>query len=149
MSPLEASELRPGVVVRLDTTRVRELGGSATNAQASADEDRAVTGSHDFVVVAMDLATRTSTLLPLFPRSAPGSAPLDPRKLHGAEDWRGATWYYSRWQHWRIPNDAIVAASADDPASAGDRRTYAEGDVDALRQLENWASRNRCAFRPA
>jgi hypothetical protein len=146
---LDLSEIRPGLVVRLDTAVLRSLGGSETNAQATPDEDRAVTGVHDFVVVATNAATSVSMLLPVFPRSAPGSAPLDASKMHGPSEWASTPWFYSRWQHWRVPHASIVAASSGDPSSSGARRTYAEGDVDALRALENWATRNRCGFRPA
>ncbi len=146
---LAPSEIRPGLVVRLDTALLRALGGAETNAQRSEDEDRAVTDVHDFIVVATNDAAASSMLLPIFPRSAPGSAPLDPSRMRGPAGFTGVPWFYSRWQHWRVPNISIVAASAGDPGAEGDRRTYAEGNVDALRELENWASRNRCAFRPA
>lgn len=146
---LAPSEIRPGLVVRLDTALLRALGGAETNAQRTEEEDRAVTDVHDFVVVATDGAAASSMLLPIFPRSAPGSAPLDPSRMRGPAEFTIVPWFYSRWQHWRIPHAAIIAASANDPGAEGNRRSYAEGEVDALRELENWASRNRCAFRPA
>ena len=102
----------------------------------------------DFVVVALDSAAATCTAIPLFPRSSPGSAPLDAHKQWGnIGSWLTEAVHYSRWQHWRIPLAALTAASAEDPGSAGARRGYALGDADTLQDLANWATRNRCAFR--
>lgn len=136
----------PGCVVRLDTGVLRARGGSRTNAQVTADEDRAVTGVHDFLVVQVDAATPEVVALPLFPRSAPGSAPLDDRLRAGDAAWLAAPVFYSRWQHWRIPVEALSAAAVEGDAGP---RSYAADKVDTLRDLANWASRNRCAYRPA
>lgn len=149
MTQIDRSEIAPGLVARLDTAALRGAGGSSTNAQITPEADRAVTGVADFLVLSADARTGLALALPLYPRSAPGSAPLDPARQRGPADWLGAPVYYSRWQHWRIPFDAFTAASADEPTSPGARRTYAIGHADTLQELANWASRNRCAFRPA
>lgn len=135
----------PGLVVRLDTAALRAAGGSRTNAQATAQEDRAVTGVHDFLVLARESSGRV-TALPLFPRSAPGSAPLDDRLRSGPAAWLAAPVFYSRWQHWQIPLAALVAAAREE---SDERRSYATASPDVLQDLANWASRNRCAFRDA
>lgn len=150
MTQLEIAEVVPGLVVRVDTAQLRTLGGSETNAQQTETEDRAVTDTRDFLVVAIDAAAGVCTAIPLFTKSSPGSAPLEPKKQWGNIDgWLTTTMHYSRWQHWRIPLAALVAASADDPGETGARRSYAAGDADTLQDLTNWASRNRCVFRPA
>lgn len=149
MTHLDAREIIPGLVVRLDTRQLRTLGGSETNAQRTDTEDRAVTDVHDFLVVAVDAARLTCTAVPLFAVSSPGSAPLEAKKQWGnIGDWLTAAVHYSRWQHWRIPISALAESSAEDPGTADARRSYAAGDVETLRDLENWASRNRCQFRP-
>jgi hypothetical protein len=148
MSQLAQSEIVPGLVVRLDTRQLRAIGGSETNAQRSDAEDRAVTDVHDFLVLSVDAATSICTAIPLFPRSSPGSAPLDPAKQWGnLEGWLADPVHYSRWQHWRIPSAAIATASTEDPGHEGARRGYALGDADALQDILNWASRNRCTYR--
>ena len=148
-STLTESEIRPGLVVRLDTERLRE-GRAETNAQLTGLEDRAVTGVHDFLVVAVDARTASCIAVPLYAKTAPGSSPLDPRRRSGDSDgWTTAPAFYSRWQHWRIPLAAIVASSADDPGAPGARRGYAVGDADALQEIANWAWRNRNAYRRA
>src|SRR5665647_1908719 len=86
MTQLDVSEIVPGVVARLDTRQLRSIGGSETNAQLSDTEDRAVTDVHDFLVVAGNAAAGTCTAIPLFPKSSPGSAPLDPKKQWGNID---------------------------------------------------------------
>ena len=148
MSQIDVAEIVPGLVARLDTQQLRAIGGSETNAQVTETEDRAVTDVRDFLVVAIDAATATCTAIPLFPKSSPGSAPLEAKKQWGnIEGWLTDPVHYSRWQHWRIPLAAVPDASAADPGSAGARRSYAAGDADTLRDLANWATRNRCAFR--
>lgn len=150
MTQLAIAEVIPGLVARIDTARLRELGGSETNAQRTDTEDRAVTAMRDFLVVAVDAARGVCTAIPLFTKSSPGSAPLEPKKQWGNIDgWLTTTMHYSRWQHWRIPITAFVAASGDDPGENGARRSYAAGDADTLQDLTNWATRNRCEFRPA
>jgi hypothetical protein len=149
MPPLDRSEISPGIVARLDTAVLRASGGSLTNAQLSAEEDRAVTGSVDFLVVALDEASGSALALPLYPKSAPGSAPLDPARKSGPAEWLAEPVFYSRWQHWRIPLDALAAASTEETSTASARRTYSSWHADTLQELANWASRNRCKFRPA
>jgi hypothetical protein len=148
MTALDSSEVQAGLVVRLDTGKLREIGGSETNAQASAGEDRAVTGVHDFLVVQVDPRTDVAMAVPLFPKTAPGSSPLDPRKREGGvQGWASEPLFYSHWQHWRIPRDALVRASDPDPALEGTRRRYATGSPDALQDIMNWSTRNRNDFR--
>lgn len=147
MPALQLSEIVPGVVVRLDTDVLRAQGGSRTNAQATPDADRAVTGAHDFLILQVDAVKAQVTAIPLFPRSAPGSAPLDDALRTGPAEWLAAPVFYSRWQHWQIPVGALETASTGDESSPGQRRHYATGKTDMLQDLANWASRNRCAFR--
>ena len=148
MTQLEITEIIPGLVVRLDTMRLRDLGGSQTNAQLTDTEDRAVNDVHDFCVVSVDPAKSQCIAIPLFARSSPGSAPQEARKQWGnIAGWLTETVHYSRWQHWRMPLSSIVEASTDDPGTVGARRSYAAGDADTLQDLLNWASRNRCQFR--
>ena len=143
------SEIRPGLVIRLDTSLLREQGAE-TNAQRSGAEDRAVTGVHDFLVVAVDARAASCIAVPLFPKTAPGSSPLHARHRAGdAGDWANVPAFYSRWQHWRIPLAAVAGASADDPGAPGARRSYGAGDADTLQEIANWAWRNRNAYRPA
>jgi hypothetical protein len=150
MSQLEASEIIPGLVARIDTHQLRAIGGSETNAQQTETEDRAVSDVHDFLVVAVDAERGVCTAIPLFAKSSPGSAPLEPKKQWGNIDgWLTTTVHYSRWQHWHIPLTALAEASAGDPGASGARRSYAAGDADTLQDLANWATRNRCVFRPA
>lgn len=146
MPTLNPDDIQPGLVILLDTEVLRREGGSLTNAQATADEDRAVTGAHDFLIVQVDATARRAMALPLFPRSAPGSAPLDDKLRGGPGEWMAQPVYYSRWQHWRIPLEALTAAAGDAP---GERRTYAWNSADTLQDLANWSTRNRCMFRPA
>lgn len=148
MSQLDASEIIPGVVARLDTRQLRTIGGSETNAQLSDAEDRAVAGVHDFLVTAVNATAGVCTAIPLFPKSSPGSAPLDAKKQWGnIAGWLTDPVHYSRWQHWRIPLAAFATASAEDPGDTDARRSYAAGDADTLQDLTNWATRNRCVFR--
>lgn len=150
MAAFTTSEIVPGVVARIDTQHLRSLGGSETNAQRTDTEDRAVTDTRDFLVVDVDVARGTCLCLPLFNRSSPGSAPLALDKRQGdVEHWLTDDLHYSHWQHWRIPLARFADASAEDPGEPGARRTFASGDADTLRDLANWATRNRCAFRPA
>ena len=150
MSQIAIAEIVPGLVGRIDTHQLRAIGGSETNAQQTEGEDRAVADTRDFLVVAVDAAGGVCTALPLFTKSSPGSAPLEPKKQWGNIDgWLTTTTHHSRWQHWRIPLAAFVTASREDPGDNGARRSYAAGDADTLQDLANWATRNRCVFRPA
>lgn len=150
MPAITAPEIIPGLVARIDTQQLRTLGGSETNAQRTDTEDRAVTDTRDFLVVAVDAKSGTCTAMPLFNRSSPGSAPLAVAKRQGdVEHWLTDDLHYSHWQHWRIPLAHLAEASAGDPGEPGSRRSFASGDDDTLRDLANWATRNRCTFRPA
>ena len=148
MPALAPDELRPGLVVHLDTAVLRRLGGSSTNAEQGATYDRAVTGPHYFLVVAVDEATGLVTAVPLFSRAAPGSEALDPARKRGTLAlWTRAPSWYSRWQHWRIPRDALVAASAGELTRPEDRCRYADDEPATLRAIARWAARNRAGWR--
>ncbi|MEP6729769.1 MAG: hypothetical protein ABJE10_03980 [bacterium] len=148
MTHLALPEIVPGVVARIDTQLLRSTGGSETNAATTDTEDRAVTDERDFLVVAVNSNAGTCTAIPLFPKSSPGSAPLDPSQRQGdVGSWLIDDVHYSRWQHWRVPISAFSIASTNDPGDVGARRSYALGDADTLQDLANWATRNRCAFR--
>jgi hypothetical protein len=145
---LTASEIAPGLVVRLDTTVLRARGDSQTNAVVSGEDDRAVSGTHDFLVVGVDRPTGRCTAVPLFAKAAVGSQPLaEEHKAGPADGWLGAELYFSRWQHWRIPAESLVAASSAEPTAEGDRRRYAAGDGATLDDIRAWESRNRAAYR--
>lgn len=143
-------EITKGLVVRLDTTQLRALGGSETNAVITPDGDRAVTGINDFLIVHVDTDAGICTAVPLFPKAAVGNQPLDDEKKAGrADHWIGTETYYSRWQHWRIPVASIVAASGGDKTIDADRRRYADAfptDLDSIRSGER---KNRAAYRSA
>lgn len=148
MSALALQELRPGLVVHLDTAVLRRLGGSTTNAERRAGGDRAVHGPHYFLLLDAPDPAGLVTAVPLFSRPAPGSEPLDARRKRGALSlWQQAPSWYSRWQHWRIPTHALVAASAGELTTAADRCRYADDDPDALHAIARWAARNRAPWR--
>jgi hypothetical protein len=146
--PVSPEEIIPGLVVQLDTTMLRTLGGCETNAVQNASGDRAVVGVHDFLVVGVDAATGRCTAVPLFDKPAVGSEPLvETHKSGYASGWIGTPSYFSHWQHWRIPSTAIVRASGGDPASATDRRKYSPADRSVLDDVKVWESHNRAPYR--
>ena len=145
---LTLDEITPGLVVALDTATVRALGGSQTNAVSDAQGDRAVTGVHRFLVVHVDLGRAMCTAVPLYDRGAVGNQPLDDAKKSGNPDaWIGAEWFFSRWQHWRMPLASVVEASTSEDTDSTTRRRYAKADRSALDDIRVWESRNRAAYR--
>lgn len=145
---LDPNEVVPGLVVHLDTTELRRLGGCQCNAERTATNDRAVVGPHYFLVVRVDSQSHVATAVPLFSKRAPGSDELIERHKTGlADKWLGVPSYVSRWQHWRIPSAAMVAASNTDEATQGTRRGYAIACPEALEQIANWETKNRAAYR--
>lgn len=148
--PLSPSDITPGLVLHLDTATLRARGDSQTNAESGAAGDRAVTGTSDFLVVGVDRATGLCTAVPLFPKAAVGNQPLDDAHKRGGDAaWRDTPTFFSRWQHWRIPVDSLLAATDADSASLSDRPQYAPGDGPTLDDIRVWESRNRAPYRPA
>ncbi len=147
-----------GLIVRLDTDALRTAGGCQTNAVKNAQGDRAVRGTHDFLLVYVDASENMTTAVPLFSKSAVGNQPLVESLKSGAgEGWIGADVYFSRWQHWRIPtlliNEALQAHrtarnDANLTAAPNDRR-YAANDSSALDDVRVWESHNRAQYRDA
>ncbi len=142
-------DVAAGLVVRLDTTILRERGGSLTNAVLSPDGDRAVTGETDFLILSVDVKSGMCTAVPLFPKSAVGNQPLEADKKTGPKAWKETITYFSRWQHWRVPIASIVAASRVDDSAWDTRRYYSQTDRSPLDDVKNWEGRNRAAYRPA
>lgn len=141
--------IKAGLVVRLDTTALRAQGGSHTNAELGAHGDRAVVGTHDFLVLYADAATGVCTAVPLFAKTAVGNQPLvEELKSGDGDGWKGSDMYFSRWQHWRIPTTAIEAAITEGETAASER-LYAAHDLPALDDIRVWESRNRAPYRPA
>lgn len=141
---------KAGIVVQLDTTALRAQGGSETNAELGAHGDRAVVGTHDFLVLYDDATTGMCTAVPLFTKSAVGNQPLvDTLKAGAADGWKGADVFFSRWQHWRIPVAAVDAAIEANAALEAPERRYASHDLPALDDIRVWESHNRAPYRPA
>ena len=148
MSSLSEQEVEAGRVVHLDTTVLRNLGGSQTNAQVTVSQDRAVVGPHYFLITSVDEQAGTCLAVPLFSKFAPGSELLDENKKSGyADKWRGENSYFSRWQHWIIPVSAIPAASVDEESDPTSRRSYAAAETETLSAISAWAEKNRCNYR--
>lgn len=63
---IEPNEVRPGLVAHLDPQVLRDRGGSATNAEATATEDRSVQGEHELLVVLVNEANGPALAVPLF-----------------------------------------------------------------------------------
>jgi hypothetical protein len=148
--PVTLEEVTAGLVVALDTTNLRACGDAQTNAVLGPEGDRAVVGTHDFLVVGVDSASGICTAVPLFAKSAVGNQPLvDSRKTGRPDGWIGSDVYFSRWQHWRFPVTSLVEASGAEATTTGDRRRYASDDRSTLDDIRVWESRNRAAYRPA
>lgn len=146
--PLLAIDVTPGLVVTLDTDVLRARGDCLTNAERSGEQDRAVTGVQSFLILAVDTKTGGCTAVPVFAKSAVGNQPLDNRQKSGDNaEWRAAASFFSRWQHWRMPVDAVVAACVDDDSAPASRRQYAADDRSALDDIKNWEGRNRAEYR--
>ena len=147
--PVTPEDVTAGLVVTLDTTQLRALGNAHTNAVRGPEGDRAVTGTHDFLVVGVDSATGICTAVPLFAKSAVGNQPLvDSRKTGRKAGWIGTDVYFSRWQHWRIPVTSLVEASSAEATTTADCRRYAADDRSTLDDIRVWESRNREGYRP-
>lgn len=149
-----AAEVTAGSIVRLDTDALRARGDCQTNAAIGPEGDRAVVGTHDFLVVRVNTATNVCTAVPLFSKSAVGNQPLSDELKSGAADgWIGTEVFFSRWQHWRIPSahvrEALANAAAPHDSRAVAPRRYAVTDGAALDDIRAWESRNRAAYRPA
>jgi hypothetical protein len=147
---LTYEDVTPGLVVQLDTAVLRALGGAQTNAVLAPEGDRSVVGTQDFLIVGVDIPAGRCTGVPLFAKTAVGNQPLENgKKSGGDEQWIGTDTFFSRWQHWRLPIASVVAAAADDSATAITRRRYAATDRSALDDIKNWEGRNRAAYRDA
>jgi hypothetical protein len=140
-----------GLVVRLDTDVLRARGDAECNAErnlgAGAEGDRAVRGVHDILIVGVDHRTALCTAVPLFGKSAVGNQPLEASRKSGDASWRSESTWFSRWQHWRIPQESLQAARVDDGSDRDNRRRYAVGDGPALDDIKSWESRNRAPYR--
>lgn len=145
---LTLDEISPGIVVMLDTSVLRAHGGATTNAVTDSNGDRAVTGAYRFLVVYVDATRSSCTAVPLYDRSAVGNQPLDDGKKSGPRDgWIGEEWFFSHWQHWRMPLAAVAAASAPESTEPTQRRRYANGERSALDDIRVWETRNRAEYR--
>ena len=149
MAAVGEVEIRPGLVVYVDTEQLRAIGGSETNAELTGTEDRAVHGPHQFLVLSVDRIQEGSCLaVPLFSARANGSLTLDRPKMGGSLSvWRNGTYHFSRWQHWRIPLGAFAATSSGELSDPADRCTYAEADSAELASIAAWQHKNRTPFR--
>ena len=147
MPAIHEEELVPGLVVQLDTSRLRQLGNSRTNAEKTRSEDRAVIGPHSFVVVATNPEDRSAILCPVFSQWAPGSLKLQEAKKSGfLNNWASVELHFSKWQHWEIPYDDIIACSDIENTQHGARRHYAAENAETLNSILRRMSRSPWIF---
>ena len=146
MVAIEASEVRPGLVVHLNTEVLRERGGCTTNAAVFNGNDRAVHGPHYFLVLRVD--GDHCTAAPLFSDWALGSDLLEESLKTGLPDkWTGQPSYTSRWQQWKIPLESVEAASGDEESAARNRRLYATHNPTVLERILSWEKKNKYEYR--
>lgn len=144
------AEVTPGLVLQLDSKRLRKTRDSRTNAEIGAEGDRAVGEVHTFLLVGVDATSGLCTAVPLFAKTAVGNQPLEePGRSGGDTSWRETPVYFSRWQHWRIPMATLLAAVEDDGTTDATRRRYAAEDRTALDDIRSWEKKNRSAYRIA
>lgn len=149
MPAVAEGEIKPGLVVHLDTSVLRSIGGSETNAETGPGGDRAVQGPHYFLIVTVDEKSRECVAVPLFSKGAPGSERLAEQLKSGlSEKWIGLPSYFSRWQHWRVPLSATPFASIDEESTPETRRQYAADAPEELERIAAWRGKNRAPFRP-
>jgi hypothetical protein len=145
---VQGQEIEPGLVVRLETTVLRALGGCETNAESTPAEDRAVQGPHYFLVLEVDHVAARALAVPLFSKPAPGSEMLDEAKKAGEPTgWIGTTSYFSRWQHWWIPVGLFAPSSRSETSPRANRRMYAASAPADLAAIARWRVKNRAPFR--
>lgn len=148
MSRVETTEMVPGLVVHVDTTIIREMGGSLTTAGVVNGTDRAVRGPHYFILLEYNQADDAWLAAPLFSKAAAGSSPLNEALKTGlADKWVGQTSHYSAWQMWKMPSSAITAASEEDESNAQCRRLYADGRGDVLTVIARDREAGRNPYR--
>jgi hypothetical protein len=146
--PVPIEQIKPGLVMHLDTSILRTRGGSLTNAERAHGQDKAVVGPHYFLILEVNPKDRTCLAVPLFSHPATGNEKLNEALKSGEPDrWRGQDSYFSRWQHWRIPLQAIPDASKDEESTPVTRRYYAAGSLENLQNIAAWQEDNRQAFR--
>ncbi len=148
MSKIPVDELSAGMVVHINTTVLRALGGSFTTVKIVGGVDRAVTGSHYFLLLESDPASRLWTAAPLFSKSAAGSRKLVEAQKSGLDEkWRGIASYYSIWQMWKIPAASIEAASGEDETDHTNRRRYASAQDHLLVSIARDREQEREPYR--
>lgn len=148
MASVSVDEVKPGLVVHLDTDILRAIGGSKTNAEKTNAQDRAVVGPHYFLILEVDTTLRQCLAVPLFSKPADGSERLDANLKSGEPDkWANEDSHFSKWQHWHIPMEAIPAASENEESTRDSRRGYAIHSPKILQTMSAWKDRNRNAFR--
>ncbi len=144
MAAVDTHEVAPGLVVQLDTEKLRALGGCETNAVRT-PQDRAVVGAQFFLVLSSD-GTLVTTV-PLFAHWVTGNHLLEEQKKGGAHArWREKKRFFSCWQFWRIPLRAFHEASENEDSETINRRWYARGNDAALLEISAWQKKNRVGF---
>lgn len=118
---LDPAEIEPGLVVFCDPAVL-----AADPATAATDyAENCVQGPHFFIVLRRHSSGRW-LLTPAFSRTT-----LERMQLHQDSKWGPSTgWvqkpsYVYRWEHWLVPTQALIEASAVDRTSVGRRNSYA------------------------
>jgi hypothetical protein len=145
LAAVQSDEVRPGLLVHLDTAILRERSGSMTNAEPT----RAVVGPHYFLVLEVDRIGGSCLAVPLFSKRGDGRIKLEEDLKSGEpEKWIGEDSYFYKWQHWQIPLDSIATASVNDESLPNNRRRYADNEPKKLAEIAAWKDKNHCQFCP-
>jgi len=149
MTAVKASELRPGLVVFLDTRTLRDIGGASTNTLSTPATDFATQDARYFLVLEVDPVAAELLAAPLFGEPGPDKAPLDTELKSGFKaSWVGEQSYYFDRQFWRIPIAAIERASRNDTSISGYRRRYAANRPEVLKEIVASCERVAQPWRP-
>lgn len=118
---LDPAEIEPGLVVFCDPAVLAADPGTSATDYA----ENCVQGPHFFVVLRRHDSGRW-LLTPAFSRTTLERVQLDQSCKWGpSTGWVQKPSYVYRWEHWLVPTQALIEASAADKTSIGRRNSYA------------------------
>ena len=135
MATLVRNEIRPGLNVFLDAGTLVTLPGVLTNTRRVAGEDRAADDFRPFLVVQVE-ADGVCLCVPLFSKWKKDRLQLDRKLKTGpGKGWIERDSFFSPFQFWIIPTEALIAASTAEMNGIGNRQRYADAEPEALTKI--------------
>jgi hypothetical protein len=139
-------EIRPGVVVLLDSEKLAAGSDCFSSAWIEPGRSSPTVGDHYYLILTEEDEEGYYLAVHLHSEAGAQREELTGNKTGFMDQWSHNPSYFYRREFWKLTTAAIVRSSYRDRSPMNGRRHYAVGDENKLQSILAWHRKNRNPF---